>query len=39
MLRFRCRRKRERGVYTHFVVVVRIVLWRSEIIFVGLQRR
>ena len=39
MLCFRCRMKLEFDVYTHFVVVVRIELWKACIIFVGLQRR
>ena len=36
---FQCRRKLEYGVYAHFVVVVRIELWKMWILFIGLQRK
>ena len=36
---FRYRKKLECSVYTHFVVIVRIELWKVWIIFIGLQRR
>ena len=39
ILRFRCHRKIEYGIYTHFVVVVRIKLWKVWILLIGLKRK